>query len=1007
MKSTFLAFMLLLVGCGTPAVEEVPLELNDLAIVVTDSSREIGYTNKRSGFLYTESNGPHRTGWQGWHVFARKLLDDVHITVDDSVLRKESAERVTVLPHQFSRSYPTGVVETITLLDSVDALLVSLSGIENRRISASPLVDRSMRPEDYIRLATDGIHRTAYRPLLTNGERSDAPAWIAMTMSGSSILADTSAMRIGRRLSTGTVSTTPREDIVHILLCAGRDESEATTLTKSILPKVESVVAERASRMQRLLDAALFRTNDARFDKAYAWAVISMDALIMDQVRKGIFAGLPWFNNYWGRDSFISLAGAALVTGRFAEAKEILRSFADWQEKTPASPNHGRIPNLVTTSNIGYNTADGTPWFVIALNDYVKASGDTAFGLALYPVVKRSIEGTIRHHLDKDGFLTHEDAETWMDAVGPDGPWSPRGNRACDIQALWFRQLLAGASFARQAGDERAAAEWEALMDRLLASFQRSFIDAKRGFIIDHLNTDGSADQKLRPNQLFALSLVQDPKIRVSAFKAVTEGLVYPHGVGSLAPEDPDFHPFHHYEPYYVQDAAYHQGIVWTWLAGPWIDAAVQLGKPDLAFQVTENMIGQLLDRGAVGTISELLDAAPRTGEQEPRLSGTFSQAWSLAEFIRTAHQSYAGVTVNANERTIYLFPRLPERLHDAHLAVPMGRERVFITLSAGSGSGTIRLTMKEARAPITFVLGWPVTHRTGRRCSFTLFPEHDVSVRILEEDYEVTGHQGDPVEIESFRQDVPLFDELNELRLATPRIPSATRSVLGPSHELLTHAQIKSPQRGARIVLDAVDLERDDHGPGYFAYPLNASFHPGILDLTRFSVAENDSNIFFQLTFRSLSDPGWHPEYGFQLTYAAIAIDTDGIPGRGRTDVGKNSRFTLPKERAAEFCVFVGGGVRLEGAKGEIVAEYLPSSGDDRDPLGSTAAQVISFALPNRLLRGNPADWRFTVLVGAQDDHGGAGVGDFRSVETVAGEWVGGGRRTSTESNIYDTLVH
>jgi predicted glycogen debranching enzyme len=326
-----------------------------------------------------------------------------------------------------------------------------------------------------------------------------------------------------------------------------------------------------------------------------AWAMISMDALIMHQVKKGIFAGLPWFDNYWGRDSFISLPGATLVTGRFAEAREILQSFADWQETNPASSNEGRIPNLVTTTSIAFNTADGTPWFVSALQQYVASSGDTAFGKRLYPVVKRSVDGTLRHHADAHGFLVHGDAETWMDAVGPDGPWSPRGDRACDIQALWVRQLLAASAFARAYGDDRSADRWEGVVDTVIANFQTAFIDHQLKLVYDRLLPDGSPDRKLRPNLLFALDIVQDPAVRMASFRAVTQELVYAHGVGSLSPRDPAFHPFHHYEPSYVQDAAYHQGIVWTWLNGRWIQMATSYGLQDLAYTVTDNMVHQIL----------------------------------------------------------------------------------------------------------------------------------------------------------------------------------------------------------------------------------------------------------------------------------------------------------------------------------------------------------------------------------------------------------------------------
>ncbi|MBI3577976.1 MAG: hypothetical protein HY089_01030 [Ignavibacteriales bacterium] len=163
---------------------------------------------------------------------------------------------------------------------------------------------------------------------------------------------------------------------------------------------------------------------------------------------------------------------------------------------------------------------------------------------------------------------------------------------------------------------------------------------------------------------------------------------------------------------------------------------------------------------------------------------------------------------------------------------------------------------------------------------------------------------------------------------------------------------------------------------------------------------------MYFRMQFQNLSNPGWHPEYGFQLTYAAIAIDKDGKSGVGQTNVGMNSNYILDKQFAFENIIYVGGGFRVVDAKGKILAEYLPVSDDGKQPLGDTKEKIISFAIPVELLGKPETSWRYTVLVGCQDDHGGAGVGDFRSVETVAKEWTGGGKKKPTDSNVYDVIL-
>jgi carbohydrate-binding DOMON domain-containing protein len=206
-------------------------------------------------------------------------------------------------------------------------------------------------------------------------------------------------------------------------------------------------------------------------------------------------------------------------------------------------------------------------------------------------------------------------------------------------------------------------------------------------------------------------------------------------------------------------------------------------------------------------------------------------------------------------------------------------------------------------------------------------------------------------------------------------------------------------------------DPPNDDTGIGtgrsglQYAYPANADFVPGSFDITGFSASCDDSLMYFMLAFRGLSDPGWHPEYGFQLTFAAIAIDTDGKAGSGRRDVPANARFRLDPDRAYERIVFVGGGFTVEDQAGTILAGYTPTEEAAASPFGDARTGTIRFAIPLRFLGTPDGYWKFTVLSGGQDDHGGAGIGEFRSVETNRGEWNGGGRMRDEDSNVYDLL--
>jgi glycogen debranching enzyme len=789
-----------------------------------------------------------------------------------------------------------------------------------------------------------------------------------------------------------------------VIFTVGDTPEETASLSALVRLNYASLIAARKMRMENLLNESYLRTDNEQVTKALNWAKLSMDALLMNQLKKGIFAGLPWFDDYWGRDSYISLPGATLVTGRFAEAKDILRSFAQWQDTVPASPTYGRIPNLVTTNSIAYNTADGTPRFTMALNEYVRYSDDSAFAREMYPAVKTAIDGTIAHHMDEHCFLTHGDAETWMDAVGPDGPWSPRGNRANDLQELWYRQLQVGVGLAQVMGDYPSALQWGKIRDSLKENFNRDFVNPKDSLLYDHLLPDGTADTHLRPNQLFALDLLQDSDLRAKIFRNVTEKLVYLHGVVSLSQEDENFHPYHHYSPYYVQDAAYHNGIVWTWLSGRWIDEATRDHLPDLAFQVTDNTIHQMLDRGAVGTISELLDAAPRKGDPEPQLSGAFSQAWGLAEFIRSFYQSYLGVSVDASVPRLIIRPMLPKAIGKVRFVIPIGTNKIeaqYVTTSNGG-----EYTFSNADSLRDFQIRYEHAFDDGKMEIYEthLLPQSFLTLVVEGRSVKETGNDRARALQPAETQDGVSPSLFAGIKLAEPTILPSLKALKGPDYKVLTHEEIKTANSQAQVIYDVSDPEGDDNGGGSYVYPQTPYLKPGSLDITHCTISADANNMYFNLRFRNLSNPGWHPEYGFQLTYVAIVIDKND--GSGSKEIGMNSSYNTGKDFSIDNIIYIGGGVRIVDGAHKIIAEYLPGSGDETNPLGNVSNKSITFAVPQDII-GKPArDWKYLILVGAQDDHGGAGVGEFRTVEKEAKEWNGGGKKNPSDPNVYDVIL-
>jgi glycogen debranching enzyme len=978
----------------------IPITANEMMISVEkDSSREVAYSNKEAGVFYTETNGDHRSGWQGWRIMSTEMMEDYSISVDGRRLNKKNAT-ARVYPHQIIREYPDGIEERMTLLDSIDALVVELSNVAGKQISARSLFTDSPNPADYEVSFEQNVLLIARKRHLDRTQNENYPVWIGITTTSPISEVDYHADSIGQSFSTSTLNSSLRIHNSTFVFVAVDTKSQTIALAKYVAQNYTTLIEKRKKRMEDLLNYSYVRTNNKRFDKALYWAKISMDALIMNQRGKGIFAGLPWFDNYWGRDSFISLPGATLVTGNFKDAKEILKSFAAWQDTNPSSTNYGRIPNLVTTNSIAYNTADGTPRFVSALYNYIKYSGDTTFMREMYPVVKRSIEGTIKYHMDSLDFLTHGDAETWMDAVGPDGPWSPRGNRAVDIQSLWWNQLVIAADMAFALSDKMNNQLWKSMHNRMSDNFKKYFIDTTTGLYYDHLSADGTPNKQVRPNQLFAYGVIGAGE---RMLRTVTNKLVYRYGIASLSQDDENFHPYHNYEPYYVPDAAYHNGIVWQWLSGRWIDLVAEYSTSDCAFQVTDNMVCQILERGAIGTLSELIDAAPRKDEKEPRLSGAYSQAWSIAEFIRTFYQTYLGLNPSSEDKSFYLssffmpraFTSVDFRAWMKNSCVDFQyfiNESSFVTSAQNFEDGeNIKI---DACAPIN----------KNRLVEGKVALSSGESIRMTFNEKGIKLERGTSI---SYIEKSTIWERKNtidSLELATPQIRHDLKCLRIPSHRLLSNSEIKQTNPQAKILYDVRDPEGSDNGSGSYIYPQTPNLKPGSLDVTHFTVSADEKNIYFKLQFKNLSNPGWHPEYGFQLTYAAIAINKG--KENGADQVGMNSNYTFTDGFCFQDIIYVGGGFRIVNDSGIILAEYLPASGDVKNPLGNANAKIVEFSIPIELIGKPYNSWRYAVLIGCQDDHGGAGIGEFRNVEIEAKEWVGGGKKNPNDPNVYDVIL-
>lgn len=346
-----------------------------------------------------------------------------------------------------------------------------------------------------------------------------------------------------------------------------------------------------------------------------------------------VIAGYHWFTD-WGRDTMISLEGLTLVTGRHEQARWILRTFAHYV-------NDGLIPNMFPEGEkLGlYHTADASLWFFHAVARYMEATGDTVTLQALLPKLREIADAHIRGtrfgiRVDPNDSLLSQGQEgyqlTWMDAKVDDWVVTPRRGKAVEINALWYNALRLLSSWIEEA-DPGAAQTYRGYAERARASFNQRFWNPKTGHLFDVVDGEQGDDPRCRPNQLFAISLenaVLDEARWAAVVDVATERLLTPTGLRSLAPGEPDYKPRYDGD-LRARDAAYHQGSVWGWLIGPYVDALLKVHPERASVKLLDGFAAHL-DHACVGSISEIFDAEePHT----PR--GCIAQAWSVAEVLR------------------------------------------------------------------------------------------------------------------------------------------------------------------------------------------------------------------------------------------------------------------------------------------------------------------------------------------------------------------------------------
>lgn len=428
-----------------------------------------------------------------------------------------------------------------------------------------------------------------------------------------------------------------------ITAVADENEDNANKLLAELPSQVHGVktLYEReVKRHEDFLTAFYGLHGKLHADNWLDWLVLATDSFIVQGAsddQKAVIAGYHWFGA-WGRDTFVSLPGLMLVTGRFADARKIFLSFKGYFKQ-------GLIPNFLPdeTEQAVYNTVDATLWYVNATLQYVKYTGDFRFVQdQLWEMLKTIIEyhtkGTIFNiHVDDDGLLLHGPQLTWVDASVGGKPVNPRAGKAVEVQALWYNSLRTLELLSAKFNEKGQAEEYAQMAERARKSFAEKFWSAEKNYLFDVVG-EHDRDGSLRPNQILASALdftMLDNSRNEKIVDALQYELLTPYGLRTLDRKDSRYVRVYDGDRG-SRDEAYHNGTVWPWMLGPFTTAFLKVkGHTEFTNKYAmKNFLMPLFTKqifeAGLGTLSEIFDGDP---PHLPR--GCIAQAWSVAEPFR------------------------------------------------------------------------------------------------------------------------------------------------------------------------------------------------------------------------------------------------------------------------------------------------------------------------------------------------------------------------------------
>ncbi len=439
------------------------------------------------------------------------------------------------------------------------------------------------------------------------------------------------------------ISVPPKKEDEFALITAASENSQKSMEDLDgiciTMYDLKGLIEDELEQRENLLANFYSSHNEVPISDWLNWLLLAADTFMVKNCGNGrsVVAGYFWFET-WGRDTFISLPGLMLATGKFEDTRKILLEFMRHCKQ-------GLIPNFVQdrSGEPAYNTVDATLWYIHAILQYLKYTGDFNF---IQKNLWKHLKAIVEYHekgtafsirLETDGLLAHGPRLTWMDAEVDGEAVTPRAGKAVEIQALWYNALRTMQLLANKFEEKRMAEKYSDMAGIACTSFNEKFWNSKSNCLFDVVEAY-SVDASLRPNQIIAAALdfpvLHSDKIE-RVVDVVHRELLTPYGLRTLARGDL------RYKGMYVgdrrsRDQAYHNGTVWPWLLGPFVTAFFRAkGHGDFRVEYAlKNFIlplfTQQIFKAGQGTLSEIFDGDP---PYTPR--GCVAQAWSVAEPLR------------------------------------------------------------------------------------------------------------------------------------------------------------------------------------------------------------------------------------------------------------------------------------------------------------------------------------------------------------------------------------